>query len=162
MTFLAHSQKNNLGKHNQLQRKKSNHQETWEQWLGRFLDIIGWDPSVCKSKWLHVDILQVTFVKLGYILEIPLKWSIIFLQSWTSTGYFSNSTGSFVTNCRFSPIVAWEPKTGPLKENRGIEPILGLLAFQNNIKLHLWAIDSWTHQVVWKTSRVPDWATNEP
>ena len=28
-----------------------------------------------------------------------------FLQSWTSTGYFSNSTASFVTNCRFSPII---------------------------------------------------------
>ena len=29
------------------------------------------------------------------------------LQSWTSTGYFSNSTGSFVTNCRFYLIIAW-------------------------------------------------------
>ena len=28
-----------------------------------------------------------------------------FLQSWTSTGYFSNSTGSFVTRCRFYPII---------------------------------------------------------
>ena len=45
-------------------------------------------------------------VKLGYILQILLKWSVIFLQSWTSTGYSSNSTDSFVTNCRFSPIIA--------------------------------------------------------
>ena len=27
------------------------------------------------------------------------------MQSWTSTGCFSNSTGSFVNNCRFSPII---------------------------------------------------------
>ena len=39
------------------------------QWWGRFLGIIiGWDPSVCKSNQLHVDILQFSFIKLGYIL----------------------------------------------------------------------------------------------
>ena len=27
------------------------------------------------------------------------------MQSWTSTGCFSNWTGSFVNNCRFSPII---------------------------------------------------------
>jgi hypothetical protein len=59
-----------------------------------------------KVNRLHVDILRFSFIKLEYILQIPLKWSVIFLQSWwTSTGYFSNSTGSFVTNCRFSPII---------------------------------------------------------
>ena len=79
-----------------------------EQWLGRFSDIIGWDPSVCKSNRLHIDILRFSFLILGYILWIPLKRSVIFLQSWTSTGYFSNSTGSFVTNCRFSSIVGPE------------------------------------------------------
>ena len=73
--------------------------------IGRFLAIIGWDASVCKSNWLHVDILWFSFINLGYILWIPLKWSIIFLHSWTSTGYFSNSTDSFETNCRFSPII---------------------------------------------------------
>ncbi len=77
----------------------------WNQWLGRFLGIIGWDPSVCKSNRLHVHILRFSFIRLGYILYISLKWSVIFLQSSTSTGYFSNSTGSFVTNCRFSPII---------------------------------------------------------
>ena len=30
--------------------------------------IIGWDPSVCKSNQLHVDILRFSFMKLGYIL----------------------------------------------------------------------------------------------
>ena len=28
------------------------------------------------------------------------------MQSWTSIAYFLNSAGSFVTNCRFSPIIA--------------------------------------------------------
>ena len=48
------------------------------QWSGRFLGIISWDPSVCKSNQLHVDILQFSFIKLGYILQIPLKWSVYF------------------------------------------------------------------------------------
>ena len=63
------------------------------------------DPSANKSNRLHVDILRFSFIKLEYILYFPLKWSVIFLQSWTSTGYFSNSTSSFVTNRRFSPII---------------------------------------------------------
>ena len=64
--------------------------ENWlYQWLGRFLGIIGWDPSVCKSDLLHVDILWIFFIILGYILWILLEWSVIFLQFWTSTGYFS-------------------------------------------------------------------------
>ena len=29
---------------------------------------IGWDPSVCKSGRLHVDILRFSFIKLGYVL----------------------------------------------------------------------------------------------
>ena len=61
-------------------------------------------PSVPESYRLHVDIFRVSLIKLGYIiLRIPLKWWVIFLQSWTSTGHSSNSTGSSVTNCRFSP-----------------------------------------------------------
>ena len=76
------------------------------QWSGRFLCIItGWDPSDCKSNRLHVDILRFSFIKMGYIPHIPLNQSVIFLQSWTSTGYFSNSTGSSVTTCRFSLII---------------------------------------------------------
>jgi hypothetical protein len=38
------------------------------QWSGRFLSTIGWDPNVCKSNRLHVDILRFSFNKLGYIL----------------------------------------------------------------------------------------------
>ena len=66
--------------------------------------VIGWDPSVCKSNRLHVDMLQFSFIKLGYILySITLKWSVILLQSWTSTGSFLNSTASSVANCRVLP-----------------------------------------------------------
>ena len=35
---------------------------------GRLLSIIGRDPSVCKSNWLHVYILRFSFIKFGYIL----------------------------------------------------------------------------------------------
>ena len=39
------------------------------QWSGRFLGTMtGGDPSVCKSNRLHVDILWLSFIKLGYIL----------------------------------------------------------------------------------------------
>ena len=76
-----------------------------DQWSGRFLGITGWHPGVCKSNWLHVDILRFSSTRSGYILYIPLKWSVIFLQSWTSASYFSSSTGSFVTNCQFSHII---------------------------------------------------------
>ena len=77
------------------------------QWSGRFLNVTGWNPSVCKSNRSYVHIIRFSFIKLGYILHIPLKWSVIFLQSRTSSGEFSNSTGSFVTNCRFSPIIGY-------------------------------------------------------
>ena len=74
---------------------------TWKQWPGRLLGSTGWDPSVCKSDRSHVHILRFSCIKLWYILYISLKWLVIFLQSWTSTG-------SSLTNCRFSPIIAWE------------------------------------------------------
>ena len=37
------------------------------------------------------------------ILYIPLLRSVILLKSWTSTGFFSNSSGSSVTSSQFSP-----------------------------------------------------------
>ena len=39
-----------------------------------------------------------------------MKWSVIIMQSWTSTGYLPNSTSSFVTNCRFFPIIGANPE----------------------------------------------------
>ena len=47
------------------------------QCSGRFLGIPSRDPSVPKSNRLHVDIFPFSFIKLGYILCIPLKWSVI-------------------------------------------------------------------------------------
>ena len=104
---------------------------------GRFLDIIGRDSSVSKSRRFHVTHLSVSssllcsarevfgliqsvnilvilnltgymltifrfgFIHLRCILQIPSKRSVHFLKSWTSTDYFSNSTGSSATNRRF-------------------------------------------------------------
>ena len=78
-----------------------------------FATVIG---KIFAHNWLRSQCLQVQpvtywqppafFIKLGHILYVPLKWSVISLRSWTSTGYFWNSTGSFVTNCWFSVIRA--------------------------------------------------------
>jgi hypothetical protein len=81
--------------------------EVWQAsvdhwWLGRFLRIIGWDPCACKSNQLHVHILRFFNINLRHI---PLKWTAILLKAWTSTSHSSNSTGSSVTNCGFSPII---------------------------------------------------------
>ena len=69
---------------------------------GGGLSIIGQNQSICKSNRLHVVIFRLFFTNLRNILWISLKWWAIFLKSRTSTGYFSNSTGSSVTSGRFS------------------------------------------------------------
>ena len=69
----------------------------------KFLGIVGQVPSDSKSSQLHVDIFRFCFIHLRYILLIPLKWSVILLKSPTSTIYFSNSTGSSVSNRQFFP-----------------------------------------------------------
>ena len=53
------------------------------------------------------------FIHLRYILWIPLEWLVNCLNSWTSTGYFSNSTGSSATNRRFFPDIA-SSREGPM------------------------------------------------
>ena len=40
---------------------------------GRFWAEIGQDPNASKSNPLHVDIFQFPFIKVKYILQIPLK-----------------------------------------------------------------------------------------
>ena len=70
---------------------------------GDFLNIIGWDPSISKFNRFNGMIYRFFFIDLMYILSILLKWLVIFLQSWTPTGYYSNSTGASVTSGRFSP-----------------------------------------------------------
>ena len=64
---------------------------------GRFLGIIGWDPSVSKSNWLHLDIFRFFFIHLRFILWNPLSRWVVFLKFWISPGYLLNSTGSCVT-----------------------------------------------------------------
>ena len=64
------------------------------------------NPSrVSKSTRLHGGVFRVFFDKLEFITQIPLKWWLIFPRSWTSTGYFLNSTGSPVTSSRLSPFL---------------------------------------------------------
>ena len=78
------------------------------QWFG----ITGWDPSFCKSNR-------------GYMLtssKFPfLNWGILYsINSSKTVGdfpavsnfnrLFLNSTGSFVTNCWFSPIIGTSPE----------------------------------------------------
>ena len=56
------------------------------------MGIVGQDPSDSKSNQLHVDIFRACFHSFEVILQ----------KSRTSTGYFSNSTGSSGTKCQFS------------------------------------------------------------
>ena len=65
------------------------------KYLEKILDIISQDLNVSKSNQLFVDIFNFIFIELENILYILLiKWRVIFLKPWTSTDYFSNSTGS--------------------------------------------------------------------
>ena len=74
----------------------------YEGWYYGVWGVVGQDPCDSKSNRLHVWHLPVLLSFIwGVFYETPLKWSVIFLQSWSSTGYFSNSTGSFVTKCQF-------------------------------------------------------------
>ena len=66
---------------------------------GRCLGRIGRGPSVSKSNWPHVVIfLRLFFNNLRNIPHTPRKWSVLFLKSWASTGYISNSTGLSVNS----------------------------------------------------------------
>ena len=57
-----------------------------------------WSKSrVSKSNWLHIVIFRFVFINVESNPKIPLKWSVIFMHSWTSTNYFSNSIGSSIT-----------------------------------------------------------------
>ena len=78
----------------------------WQWWVtmpfrvsvwGDFWALSGHDRSVSESNRLHVVIFRVFFVNVRYIPWIPLKWSVIFLNSCTSTGYSTRSTRSSAT-----------------------------------------------------------------
>ena len=101
-------------------RATSQTESPWPSVIGRFLGTTGWDPSVCKSNRLYIDIPRFSFfIYLGYILQIPLKWPVVFLQSWTSTGNSSNSTGLSATNSRFSPIIGDHSTSSTLIGGKG-------------------------------------------
>ena len=77
------------------------------QWLGRFL---GTNRSkiycFTSSTGNMLQSFGFSFIKLRYILEVPLKWWVIFLKSRASTGCSSNSTSSSVTSGRFALFIA--------------------------------------------------------
>ena len=58
------------------------------QWSGSILGIVGWDCSVCKFIQLHVDILRFSFMRLGYILYIPLQRLVNFLAILNFNRFF--------------------------------------------------------------------------
>ena len=65
----------------------------------RFLGIIGtrYYPRIVKFNHLHIDIFRSLFIDI--LVYIPLKSSVIFVKSRTSTGDFSNfSTSSSARN----------------------------------------------------------------
>jgi hypothetical protein len=67
-----------------------------QQCPGRFSGIV----LISKSNRLHINIFRILLINLRYNIPwIPPNWWAPLLKSrWTSTGYFSNSTGSSVTS----------------------------------------------------------------
>ena len=70
-----------------------------------YLGIVSQDPCDSKFSRLQVDIIfRFCFHSFGVYSSLDSSnMSVKLLQSWTSTGYFSNSTTSFVTNRWFFP-----------------------------------------------------------
>jgi hypothetical protein len=60
--------------------------------------------------WSHVVILWFFITYSRYIPSIHLKWLAIFLKSWTSTSYSSNSISSSVTSGQSSLFIAHTKK----------------------------------------------------
>ena len=89
------------------------------------MGLVDGDPRVCKSNQLHVQssgyplLDWVVYLMNSFKNDWSFSCSSLFNISFktmgnliscsrlelTSTGYFSNSTGSSVNNCRFSPII---------------------------------------------------------
>ena len=67
--------------------------------------IVGQDPRDSKSSRLHVDIFRFRFHSFEVYFYIDSSKMIgnAIVKPRTSTGYFSKSTGSSVTNRGFSP-----------------------------------------------------------
>ena len=73
------------------------------RWLVAHTSKCEWTTN--PTGWLHVDIFWLFIINLRCIPWIPLNLYVIFLKSWTSTGYFSNSTDSSVTSSQPSPFI---------------------------------------------------------
>ena len=54
-----------------------------------------------------------SWIDARYSRWIPLQRLVLFPRSWTSTSYFSNSTGSCVTSGRFFPVIDFHPASEP-------------------------------------------------
>ena len=74
------------------------------------------------------------------------------MQSWTSTGYFSNSTGSFVTNCRFSSIIGahnvWTKLGGPMygvKKSTNTHFLI-IISRSREVRLSIWFVHMFHHK----------------
>ena len=89
------------------------------------MGITGWEPSVCKSNRLRVDILRLSFIK-PYSIKFS-KMIDNFHGVLNINRLFSNSIGSSVTNCRFSPIIDFE------------------YAIQHFVNAYISSISSWSH-----------------
>ena len=101
---------------------------------GMILDISSWDPSVSKFNRLHVDMFRwFFFINLRFILHIPLKCSVIFLNFSTSIGHFSNSTGSSLTLLIFPTRV----HSGTLKFEERLEPFIYLFS-TSALSIKIW------------------------
>ena len=84
-------------------------QPTLIQWSGRFLGTTSVEILVFASPtgYMLTSILRFFYINLRYIPSIHLKWSVDHSPEVLNLNrLFLNSTASFVTNCRFSPISA--------------------------------------------------------
>lgn len=79
--------------------------EPSEQGPGRLSGITDGDPSVSQVQRLTLTTFGFSLLKSRYILYILLKWSVILLE-------LCISTGSSVTNCRFSPVHCFSFNSG--------------------------------------------------
>ena len=72
---------------------------SWDQCLQRFLGITSRDPNCFPSPTGYMlTSLSFSLLIWGVFYNFPLKWQVIFLNSGTSTHYFSNSTSSWHGN----------------------------------------------------------------
>ena len=70
---------------------------------GKFLGMVGQDPSDSKSSRLDIDIFRFCFHSFEVYSIESSKLMGNFFEALNSNWFFLNSIGSSVTNCRFFP-----------------------------------------------------------